>query len=169
VVPSGCAPSRHRTPRSASWSRRRNRVSARSGSARVPQQHDAVARRRAEAVIERHRSETLVASGSSGSAPARLGVARRLTTSRRRWACSSTEARRAMRRACCLIVMHASGLGSQRLPNVEPGDGAADQHPLDLRRALEDRENPGVTGSFRSSAAYSTPCYQHGFSTPRPR
>jgi hypothetical protein len=29
------------------------------------------------------------------------------------------------------------------LANVEPGDRAPDQHPLDLRRALEDREDPG--------------------------
>jgi hypothetical protein len=33
-----------------------------------------------------------------------------------------------------------------KLTNIEPGDRAPDQHPLDLRRALEDREDPGVHG-----------------------
>jgi hypothetical protein len=50
-----------------------------------------------------------------------------------------------------------------------PGDGPPDQHPLDLRRALEDREDPGGRGSFHRSAACLTPGYQHGFSTPCPR
>jgi hypothetical protein len=35
------------------------------------------------------------------------------------------------------------------LPDFEPGDGAADDHALDLRGALEDREARGGTGSFR--------------------
>jgi hypothetical protein len=35
------------------------------------------------------------------------------------------------------------------LPHVKPGDSPADDHALDLRRALENREAPGDTGSFR--------------------
>jgi hypothetical protein len=35
------------------------------------------------------------------------------------------------------------------LPHVEPGDGPSDDHALDLRRALENREDRGGTGSFR--------------------
>ena len=55
------------------------------------------------------------------------------------------------------------------LPNIKPCHGAPDQHPLDLRGALEDREDPGGRGSLRRSAACMTPWYQHGFSTPGPR
>ena len=51
------------------------------------------------------------------------------------------------------------------LPNIKPCHGAPDQHPLDLRGALEDREDPGGRGSLRRSAACMTPWYQHGFST----
>ena len=43
------------------------------------------------------------------------------------------------------------------------------QHPLDLGRALEGREDPGGRGSFSRSAACRAPGYQHGFSTPYPR
>jgi hypothetical protein len=32
------------------------------------------------------------------------------------------------------------------------GDRAPDQHPLDLARALEDREDPGGMSSFRSAS-----------------
>jgi hypothetical protein len=35
------------------------------------------------------------------------------------------------------------------LPHVQPGDGPTDDHALDLRRALEDREARGGGGSFR--------------------
>src|SRR6201996_6276728 len=39
----------------------------------------------------------------------------------------------------------ASGSGLYAaLADVQPGDGPPDQHPLDLRRALEDREDLGV-------------------------
>jgi hypothetical protein len=55
------------------------------------------------------------------------------------------------------------------LANVEPGDRAADQHPLDFARGLEDREDPVRRGSFRRSAACMRPWYQHRFSTPCPR
>ena len=40
------------------------------------------------------------------------------------------------------------------LPNIQPGDGAADEHALDFAGALEDGEDPGGTGSLRRSAAY---------------
>jgi hypothetical protein len=61
------------------------------------------------------------------------------------------------------------GITQVRLANVEPGDRPPDQHPLDLRGALEDGEDPGDRGSLCRSAACSTPWYQHGFSTPGPR
>ena len=35
------------------------------------------------------------------------------------------------------------------LANVQPSDRPADEHPLDLARALEDREADGGAGSFR--------------------
>jgi hypothetical protein len=57
------------------------------------------------------------------------------------------------------------GRGELGLADVQPGDRAVDQHPLDFRRALEDREDPGLRGSIRRSAACITPWYQHGFST----
>ena len=41
-----------------------------------------------------------------------------------------------------------------RLPNVQPGDRAPDQHPLNFARALKNREDPSGTGSLRRSAAY---------------
>jgi len=44
-----------------------------------------------------------------------------------------------------------------RLPAVQPRHRAADEHPLDLRRALEDREDIRISGSFRRSAACWTP------------
>lgn len=47
------------------------------------------------------------------------------------------------------------------LPDVEPGDGAPDEHPLDLRRALEDREDHGLRGSLYRPAA----CGPRGIST----
>jgi hypothetical protein len=53
-----------------------------------------------------------------------------------------------------------------RLPNIEPGDRPPDDHPLDLRRALEDSEDLGGRGSFSRSAACEAPWYQHGFSPP---
>jgi hypothetical protein len=53
---------------------------------------------------------------------------------------------------------------SSALPYVQPGDGPADDHPLDLRGALEDRENPGGMGIDCRSAACWTPWYQHRFS-----
>ena len=55
------------------------------------------------------------------------------------------------------------------LPNVQPGDRPTDDHPLDLARPLEDREDHGLRGSFRSPAACRAPWYQHGFSTGFPR
>jgi hypothetical protein len=61
--------------------------------------------------------------------------------------------------------VHNRYMRSSGLPNVQPGDRAADQHPLDLRRALEDREDPGGRGSFRRSAACGGLWYQHGSST----
>jgi hypothetical protein len=36
---------------------------------------------------------------------------------------------------------------------VQPSDRPPDQHPLDFRRPLEDREDRGLQGSFRRSAA----------------
>jgi len=48
-----------------------------------------------------------------------------------------------------------------RLPDVQPGDRPADDHPLDLRGALEDREDRGLADSFRRSAA----CGGRGIST----
>ena len=45
------------------------------------------------------------------------------------------------------------------LPDVQPGDRPADQHPLDLRRALEDGEDRGLRGSFRT---HGGPCCQEG-------
>jgi hypothetical protein len=47
------------------------------------------------------------------------------------------------------------------LSHVQPGDRPADQHPLDLARALEDGEDSELRGSFRSSAA----CRPRGIST----
>jgi len=47
------------------------------------------------------------------------------------------------------------------LPNVQPGDRPPDDHPLDLRRSLEDGEDLGGTGSLRRSAA----CGPRGIST----
>jgi len=35
------------------------------------------------------------------------------------------------------------------LPHVKPGDGPADDHPLDFQRALENREARGVARSLR--------------------
>jgi hypothetical protein len=40
-----------------------------------------------------------------------------------------------------------------RLPDVQPGHRAPGDHPLDLRCALEDREDRGLADSFRRSAA----------------
>ena len=48
-----------------------------------------------------------------------------------------------------------------RLPDVQPGDRPADDHPLDLRGALKDREDRGLADSFRRSAA----CGGRGIST----
>jgi len=41
------------------------------------------------------------------------------------------------------------------IPDVGAGD-----HPLELAGALEDREDPGLQGSFHRSAACTTPWYQ---------
>jgi hypothetical protein len=48
-----------------------------------------------------------------------------------------------------------------RLPDVQPGHRAPGDHPLDLRCALEDREDRGLADSFRRSAA----CGGRGIST----
>ena len=45
-----------------------------------------------------------------------------------------------------------------RLVNVQPGDGAADQHPLDLAGALEDREDLGWTAEPLASFAPMLTC-----------
>jgi hypothetical protein len=42
-------------------------------------------------------------------------------------------------------------------------------HPPDLAGALKDREDSGLTGSFRRSADCRSPWYQHGSSTGFPR
>jgi hypothetical protein len=65
---------------------------------------------------------------------------------------------------------HAATPGrGQRLADVQAGDRAADDHALDLRGALEDREDRGLHASFHRSAACRGPRYQHGFSTGIPR
>ena len=43
-----------------------------------------------------------------------------------------------------------------KLPDVQSGDRPPDQHPLDLRRARENGEDPGDRGSLCRSAACST-------------
>jgi hypothetical protein len=80
------------------------------------------------------------------------------------------------RRTGCRLCSQASRLPRPRsvtsqvgLPDVQPGDRPDDQHPLDFRRTLEDREDSGLRGSFRRSAACMTLRYQHGFSTGCPR
>jgi hypothetical protein len=45
-----------------------------------------------------------------------------------------------------------------RLANVQPGDRAADDHPLDLTCALEDREDSGLRGSFFAGQRPADPC-----------
>ena len=47
----------------------------------------------------------------------------------------------------------------------QAGDGAADDHALDLGGPLEDGEDSGLASSFRRSAAARGPWYQHGIST----
>ena len=60
---------------------------------------------------------------------------------------------------------HSSSKPQVRLPDVQPGDRPADEHPLDLRRALEDGEDRGPMGSFHRSATCRWAWYQHGSST----
>jgi hypothetical protein len=50
-----------------------------------------------------------------------------------------------------------------------PRHRATNEHPPDVRRVLENREDSGLRGSFRRSAACMIPWYSHGFSTSRPR
>jgi hypothetical protein len=56
------------------------------------------------------------------------------------------------------VIVSPSELGNyvsadsrSALPDVQPGDGPADEHPLDFRRALENGEDTSGQGSFRRS------------------
>jgi hypothetical protein len=49
-----------------------------------------------------------------------------------------------------------------RLPNVQPGDRPPDQHPLDFRRALEDREDLRGKGSGTGIPAPTLTCANIG-------